>query len=124
MPHLLVVDDSKFNRGRVLAALKDGGYRFSEAADGEEALRLVEADPPDLIVSDLLMPRLDGHGFLLSLRERKIDVPVLILSADIQSSSRELCEQAGAAGFLNKPIKPEQLAESVRTLLNSVMASR
>lgn len=113
MTTILVVDDSKFSRGRVLAALANQGYTLQEAVDGRDALEKIAAAPPDVIVSDLLMPNLDGFGLLRALKEQRSTIPIVIVSADIQSTSRALCEELGAAKFLNKPFQPDDLRVAV-----------
>lgn len=117
MTTILVVDDSKFSRGRALAALANQGYTLQEAVDGQDALDKIAACPPDLIISDLLMPKLDGFGMLRGLRELNSTVPVIVVSADIQATSRALCEELGAAKFLNKPFQPEDLRAAVTQVL-------
>jgi CheY-like chemotaxis protein len=114
---ILVVDDSKFSRGRILSALQSLGHIMIEAADGQEALNLIEAHAPDLIITDLLMPNVDGFGLLRGLRDRKILLPVLVVSADIQSSSRQMCEELGVLAFLNKPFAPQDLVAKTQAAL-------
>ncbi len=117
MKTILVVDDSKFSRGRVLSALANQGYTLQEAVDGRDALEKIAAAPPDVIVSDLLMPILDGFGLLRALKEQRSTIPVVIVSADIQATSRSLCEELGAAKFLNKPFQPDDLRVAVTEVL-------
>lgn len=113
MLRVLVVDDSKFNRGRVVTALKTGGIEISEACDGQDALERLESISPDVICTDLLMPKLDGFGFLRALKERGNKIPVIVLSADIQASSRQTCLELGVVAFLNKPFQPVELLAEV-----------
>ena len=113
MSRLLIVDDSRFNRNRVKAALTEGSYDITEAENGAEALAYLETHPVDVVITDLLMPEVDGFGVLQRLREREQEVPVIVLSADIQSTSQQLCLELGAAAFLNKPFKPEELRAAV-----------
>ena len=121
MPLVLVVDDSKFNRGRVIASLLQDGYDTIEAENGLVALDRVIAESPDVILSDLLMPELDGLGLVRELRSRQNATPVVVITADIQSSSRELCLQLGVTEFLNKPWQPEQVRAAVARALESVV---
>jgi CheY-like chemotaxis protein len=122
MSTVLVVDDSKFSRGRVVAALEPLGYEIVQAANGQEGLQSYDQRAPDLIVTDLLMPTLDGFGLLRGLRERCSPTPVIVLSADIQSTSRKLCEELGVKAFLNKPFRAEELAAKVQQALQSAAA--
>jgi CheY-like chemotaxis protein len=119
MAIVLVIDDSKLSRTMAVKALGDAGYTVVEAADGEQGITAMEQHQPDCIVTDLLMPVLDGHGFLGQIRRRGIQTPVVVLSADIQSSTREMCEELGISSFINKPIKAEELREVVRQALAS-----
>lgn len=121
MALVLIVDDSKFNRGRVIASLARDGYDTIEAENGLVALEHIVAKSPDVIVSDLLMPELDGLGLLRELRSRQNATPVVVITADIQSSSRELCLQLGVTEFLNKPWQPEQVCAAVARALESVV---
>jgi two-component system, chemotaxis family, chemotaxis protein CheY len=117
MAQILVVDDSKFSRGRVVSALTAGGHQCIEAENGQLALEAIAANRPDLVVSDLLMPVLDGFGLLKALHEQGSSVPVIVSSADIQASSREQCESYGAKGFLNKPFQPDALRDLASQIL-------
>lgn len=117
MSTILIVDDSAFSRGRVVAALAPLGCQIVQAADGQEGLAACEAHAPDLIITDLLMPTLDGFGLLRILRERGVQTPVIVISADIQESSQRFCREQGVTTFLNKPFQPQDLASKVQSLL-------
>lgn len=119
MPTVLVVDDSKFSRGRVVAALEPLGYTLIEAEDGLQGLQAYELHAPDLIITDLLMPALDGFGFLRGLRERGAQEPVIVQGAEIQADRRALCIELGAVSFLNKPFQSGELAAQVRQALQT-----
>ena len=106
---ILVVDDSLFSRKAAKKALLPLGCELLEATNGQEALDFVAASEPDLVVTDLLMPVLDGVQFLAQLRGQGSMVPVIVASADIQESTRSQCEALGINGFLNKPYKAEDL---------------
>jgi CheY-like chemotaxis protein len=117
MPTVLVVDDTKFSRGRVVAALKSLDVQLDEACDGAEALARCMAELPDVVVTDLLMPNMNGLAFITALRSQGIDVPVIVVSADIQESSRVACRAHGVQAFINKPFQPEALRAEVTTAL-------
>lgn len=123
MATLLVVDDSGFSRGRVIAALRPLGHTLLEAVDGQAGLDAVDLHSPDLIITDLLMPRLDGFGLLRGLRERGNPAPVIVLSADIQGSSKEMCQEFGICAFLNKPFQASELASHVQRLLQATVTA-
>lgn len=118
MPTVLVVDDTKFSRGRVLSALKSLDLKIEEAEDGAEALDHCLSDAPDLVITDLLMPHMNGMVFISELRARGIAVPIIVVSADIQESSRTACASLGVCAFINKPFAPETLRAEVVTALS------
>lgn len=120
MLHVLVVDDSRFNRSRVVAALTADHIQIVEAFDGQDALEKLATFPADVICTDLLMPRLDGFGLLRALRDQDRSTPVVVLSADIQASSRETCRELGAVAFLNKPFQPEALLAEIEQAAHAV----
>jgi len=111
---ILIVDDARWQRLQLTKVLVSAGHDVVEASNGREALRALEAGvAPEVIVCDLLMPELDGFGFLAELRERGGAVPVVIASADIQRTSRARCEMLGASGFVAKPYTAEMILAAV-----------
>lgn len=115
---ILAVDDSNLSRRRFVAApLREAGYEVFEATDGREGLTAVEEHQPDLIISDLLMPNMDGFEFIAALREQGVSTPVIVASADVQETSRQRVQELEAVEFINKPFKPEQLIEAVQQSL-------
>jgi two-component system cell cycle response regulator DivK len=116
---ILVVDDYEGMRQAAHLALETLGYRVVEAANGEEAVELAQAELPDLILMDLSMPRLDGFGAihrirrLLGLR----DVNVIALSAHTAQEVREDALAAGCREFLTKPVNLEVLRAAVERCL-------
>jgi len=119
----LIVDDTKFSRGRIRAAIQNLPIQIVEAEDGLEALERCVASCPDLVITDLLMPRMNGLTFLSELRERGNDVPVIIVTADIQSTSKAACQSGGISAFINKPFSPEELRAAVFAALECVSAT-
>ncbi|NOY43316.1 MAG: response regulator [Planctomycetes bacterium] len=117
MTRILVVEDSMLSRRMVVDALKEAGYETSEAKNGEMGLEMFRENRPDCVVSDLLMPIMDGQTLLGHIRELDTEVPVIIASADIQQSSRDICESLGINGFLNKPVKSADLLERIKAAL-------
>lgn len=120
MARILVVDDSLFTRLTICSMLRDAGHETLEAGNGREGLSLAVAEKPDVILSDLLMPEMDGIAFLNSLREQKIDLPVIILSADIQETKRQQCLSLGIAGFVAKPPRKNEIQELIDKSLAAV----
>ena len=117
MSKILIIDDSRFQRTILQNILKNDGHQVLEATSGRAGLTMAESERPDLIILDLIMPEVDGFSVLSILKQSQSDIPVVILSADIQKATREECLQAGAAAFLNKPVDPPELARTIRDVL-------
>lgn len=117
MAKILVIDDSKFSRKIAAVALRRGRHEVSEAEDGQKGLDAVDALNPDCVICDLLMPNLNGIGFLERLRGGGSSLSVIIASADVQASSRVRCEELGISAFLNKPYEGADLARAVEQAL-------
>lgn len=97
--------------------LQEGGHETVEAADGRAGVAMTLQERPDCVLTDLLMPEMDGVGLLASLRELGVTLPIIVLTADIQESKRKQCEELGAAGFLSKPPQGKVLLALVETVL-------
>lgn len=95
-----------------------GGYQVDEARNGSEGLLKLDTETYACVVTDLLMPEMDGFVFLEELSKRPAQVPVVVLSSDIQRFSREKCRQLGAKAFLNKPPKVEELLGVLEAVLD------
>jgi DNA-binding response OmpR family regulator len=113
---VLVVDDQAGVRRVVARALGDAGYEVAEAADGATALAMLTADPPDLVVLDLSLPRVAGLDVLTRLRSTS-DVPVIILTGRGADAERIVGLDLGADDYVVKPFSPLELAARVRSLL-------
>jgi two-component system, chemotaxis family, chemotaxis protein CheY len=116
---VLIVDDSGLARRRVRVILESAGYDVIEAEDGLSALERYFVSKPDLVVLDLVMKGMYGLEVLIKLKELDPTARVIVVSADVQTSSHEMVERAGAAGFLTKPIDTEQVLAMVRSTLES-----
>lgn len=110
---VLLVDDSGLARRGYRRMLEGAGYRVIEADDGLSALERYSLERPDVVLLDLVMKGMYGLDVLAKLREMDPSARVIIISADIQTSSRELVREAGATGFLNKPVDAEQVLTAV-----------
>ncbi|KMP11303.1 histidine kinase [Candidatus Nitromaritima sp. SCGC AAA799-C22] len=118
MALIITIEDSKFQRRRIVEALESGGYEVLEAANGKTGLEALATRTPDCIVLDLIMPEMDGLEFLKTLREQGLDIPVIVYSSDIQKPVREECLELGAKCFLNKPVNKEELLETIKKALD------
>ena len=114
---ILVVNDSGLARRGTRRVLEGAGHSVTEAEDGMVALERYFVDKPDLVVLDLVMKGMYGLEVLAKLRELDPGARVIVLSADIQTSSRQMVDDAGAAAFLNKPVTPEDLLNAVNAAL-------
>ncbi|HSC91664.1 MAG TPA: response regulator transcription factor [Gaiellaceae bacterium] len=119
MTTVLVVDDEPIVREVVVGYLRRDGFRTLEAADGERACELVERERPDLVVLDLMLPRLDGLSVCRRIRARS-DVPVIVLTARGEEADRIVGLELGADDYVTKPFSPRELAARVRTVLRRV----
>ncbi|NNF64734.1 MAG: response regulator transcription factor [Acidimicrobiia bacterium] len=116
---VLVVDDEPMVREVVTAYLKREGFVVSEAADGQEALDSLRRSTPDLIVLDVMLPKVDGFSVLNHLRKLN-DVPVILLTARAEESDRVLGLELGADDYVVKPFSPRELTARVRSVLRRV----
>jgi twitching motility two-component system response regulator PilH len=119
MARVLLADDSAFFRSLVSDWIRSGGHEVLEVSDGREAVEQVLDDRPDIILLDLAMPRQDGFGVLEELRQRDIRVPVVVCTADIQETTRQRCEQLGAARLVSKPSGQRELLDALDEALCS-----
>src|ERR1700758_4506232 len=114
---VLVVEDDEKIASFVIKGLKQNGYAVDHAADGEQGLDLANAINYDLLVLDLMLPKLDGLSVLRRLRQEKIRTPVLILSARANVDDRVRGLQAGGDDYLTKPFAFSELLARVQALI-------
>ena len=119
MVRVLVIDDEPDVLLLCRVNLGHAGFEVLEAQDGEHGIADAVAERPDVIVLDLMLPRMDGFDVLRTLREdeRTRRTPVLVLSAKAQREDRRRCLEMGADIFLTKPFSPEVLGESLSRLM-------
>jgi excisionase family DNA binding protein len=120
-PLVLIVDDDAGLRGFVRASLELDGYSVKEAASAEEGLAALEEGPPDLILLDVMMPKVDGWEMLRRVQERHGvgSIPVLMFSGKVDEREAQEASARGARGFIGKPFDPQQLIESAKQMLPS-----
>jgi len=118
---VLVVDDDKAVRESLRRSLEFNGYDVSLAADGVEALAGIGGLAPDVVVMDVMMPRLDGIETTKSLRKAGNDVPILVLTARDAVGDRVEGLDAGADDYLTKPFALQELLARLRALLRRVV---
>lgn len=117
MAQFLVIDDSFLARHTHSNILRDMGHETTEACNGREGLELMTRQRFDAVLVDLMMPEMDGISFLRELRDQRINVPVIVLSADIQETKHQECLSLGARAFLEKPVKRQKLMELIEQTL-------
>jgi two-component system chemotaxis response regulator CheY len=115
---VLLVDDSALARRGTRRVLEDAGYTVVEAEDGLSALERFALEKPDVVLLDLVMKGMYGVDVLQKLREMDPLVRVIVVSADVQTSSHDLVRAAGAVGFINKPAAPGQVVKTVALILD------
>ena len=115
---ILVVDDSGLARRRARTILEGAGFEVVEAEDGMSALERYFVARPDVVLLDLVMKGMYGLDVLSKLRELDPAVKVIVVSADVQTSSHDLVADAGAAAFVVKPFEPDEIVAKVNSTLS------
>src|SRR5580765_6040624 len=122
MAKILVVDDRPLNRDFLITLLGFYGHTLFEAADGLEALAQVSAHKPELVISDILMPNMDGEEFVRRLRldPATKDMPVIFYTATYRArEARTISERVGVRWVLAKPSEPKTILETVAEALGT-----
>ena len=113
---ILTVDDSRTMREMLRMALADAGFSVIQAEDGVHGLEVLEHAAPDVIVTDINMPRMDGFGFIEEVRgdPRHRATPILVLTTEIDGAKKNRARAAGATGWIVKPFNPTTLVDTIR----------
>ncbi len=121
---ILVVDDDPVSRAVIRSALEDSGFTVSEATDGSDACRQCDEAPPDLLISDVVMPEMDGFALCRELRqkEQSAHIPILMATGLDDVTSIAKAYDAGATDFISKPINLIVLGHRVRYVLRAATA--
>jgi excisionase family DNA binding protein len=116
---ILIVDDDDRLREFVRVNLEMEGYSVVEAADAEQGLAALDEEPPDLILLDVMMPKVDGWEMLRRVQERHGvgSIPVIMFSGKVEEEDLRTAASRGAQGYIGKPFNPQQLIESTKQLL-------
>ncbi|WP_420410598.1 response regulator [Hoeflea sp.] len=112
---VLTVDDSRTIRNMLLVTLNNAGFDTVQAEDGVEGLEVLEESDPDVIVTDINMPRLDGFGFIEGVRQndRFRAIPILVLTTESDAEKKNRAREAGATGWIVKPFDPSKLIAAI-----------
>ena len=116
---ILVIDDSSMSRRMMRRIIENAGHDVVEADDGAGGIEKYFLEKPDAAFLDLTMKDMYGLDVLAKIRELDPDARVVIASADIQDSTRDMVNEAGANGFINKPLTPEKVMESLDSIFNT-----
>ncbi len=116
MTTILTVDDSRTMREMLLMTLRAAGFDVIQAEDGLHGLEVLEGSEPDVIITDINMPRMDGFGFIEGVREdaRHRGTPILVLTTESDDAKKARARHAGATGWIVKPFDAERLVAAVR----------
>lgn len=115
---ILIVDDDASVRSLLRNTLPEVEYEILEAADGAEALTQFRAEAPDLILLDWRMPGMGGSSVLDAVKDQHPQLPVIVLTSEVQDHHRALAETLGVDSFLTKPFSPLELLETIERLLD------
>lgn len=124
MPTLLIVDDEADLLAELQPLLERAGFAVQTAREGVQALERVARDKPDLVILDVMMPRLNGREVLRRLRQQNDWTPVLLLTQVGTPAERALSLQEGADDYLNKPFEPMELVARVQAILRRAQGPR
>ena len=118
MSRILITDDSMLQRQALSAIVTNIGHEVDTACNGQEALEKIQAHKPDCLLLDILMPGMDGMEVLEQLKVRNMDIPVIVLTAEVQEWLKDRCLALGASAFLNKPLKQDQLRQALEKVFH------
>ena len=117
MFHILVVDDDKNTRRYISAVLEAENYTVTAASDGEEAMKIMDREYIDLVVLDIMMPKMDGYRFTQELRETNNSLPILMVSAKQLPADRHKGFLVGTDDYITKPIDETEMLLRIKALL-------
>jgi len=116
--NILVVEDDRLNRALLSKVLRQEGYQVLEACDGDMALKILQAVPCDLVITDFLMPILNGIEFVKQLRSLQPQIPIIFITGYLSAiSDKKIIDEV--AEILAKPFEPHVLRSSVHRLLDA-----
>ncbi|MCD6245788.1 response regulator [candidate division WOR-3 bacterium] len=121
MANILIIDDDRFLLDILSFTLKKAGYDILTAMDGNEALQIIENDTPDLVISDIMMPNMDGYTMLEKIRNnpKTISTKVIFLSAKGNPKDIEKGYNLGVNAYITKPFNLQELLEKIENQLKS-----
>ncbi len=113
---VLAIDDSRTIRSLVHKVMVDAGFTCALADDGVQGVAKFKEDPPDVVITDLNMPNMDGYGVISAIRDGRIhrNVPILVLTTESAPHLKARAREAGATGWIVKPFDDEAIISVVR----------
>jgi two-component system chemotaxis response regulator CheY len=117
-PKVLAIDDSRTIRNLLRVSLEGAGFEFHSACDGEEGVEAFPDIDPDVVITDINMPKLDGFGVIDTLRSgaNRTNVPILVLTTESGDDLKTRAREAGATGWIVKPFDDASLVSVLRRL--------
>lgn len=116
---ILLIDDEKDLAGVVTLRLETAGYEVVVAYDGQEGIQKARKEKPDLIISDLMLPKIDGYKIcrMLKFDEKYRNIPIILFTAKAQEEDIKLGKEVGADAYIAKPFEPQVLLDKIKELL-------
>ena len=119
MVKVLIIDDAKYLRTMYKGMIGLlGDYEVIEAANGREGIEKIYSEEPDIVLADLLMPEMDGIELLKTLHKANVDTDIIMVSANTDPTTADLCLGLGASAFLTKPLKKDILRATLDGILS------
>ena len=118
--HILVVDDDDGVRSFVRELLKMNNFKVTEAANGIDGLKEFKGNIPDLVITDIIMPEMEGISFIRELRTHNKEIPIIAMTGNVHGRMEEylnISSQLGANEVLRKPVKAEEFVEAINKLI-------
>jgi CheY-like chemotaxis protein len=118
--HILVVDDDEMMRAFIKELLQIHDFKITEAENGKDGLKKFREDTPDLVITDIIMPEMEGITFIRQLREHFKDIPIIAMTGNVHGRMEELLgisSELGANAILRKPIKSKEFLDAINKLI-------
>ena len=118
--HILVVDDDDMMRAFVKELLQIHDFKITEASNGKAGLKAFREDTPSLVITDIIMPEMEGISFIRELRAHNSDIPIIAMTGNVHGRMEEFLEISsllGADEILRKPIKSQQFLDAIHKLI-------
>jgi len=118
--HILVVDDDEMMRTFIKELLQIHDYKITEAANGKEGLKEFRENTPDLVITDIIMPEMEGISFIRELRAYNKAVPIIAMTGNVHGRMEEFLDistQLGADEILRKPVKTQEFLDAINKLI-------